>query len=391
MPEVADPANSASVPNTTNHSVLSIRKVVFSANHPVDRDARGPFPAPEFLSRRLAQWPVCYTRNKNIKLTATFTVMAPPTATETVKVKGVARLGTATLEWTDSVSVSPGSTEVTTGELNSSAALPNQVACYDPAVIEWEFEPPGVPAGQAGNSDNLMYVTLGDPNGTPPYWTLLDYSCRAAAGSTNAYQLVTRAFSPFSSRDMTRRYDDTGLTYWNPISSKKGPNARSTRQLLLNGNGTLPNGGSGECGSWADFLIDMYKVHGETGVKIIVIKNVPEYNASVGGFLVKNWGWRATGSLPAPYTHTWGVECVSRPPYGIPGQRQPNPPPAFRNHFIVEAMGQWWDPSYGGGPFASQLEWERVAIEGLYAEPPLRCGYPKSWYPNDPLVQFWPA
>jgi hypothetical protein len=386
MPEFADPANTVILANFQNHSVLSIRKVVFAANHPVDRDTRGNFPAPEFLSGRLAQWPVCYTRNKNVKLTATFTVMAPPTSTETVKVKGVARLGSATLEWKDSVSVSPGSKEVTTGQLTSSAPLPNQVACYDPAVIEWEFEPPGVPAGRAGNSDNLMYVTLGDPSGTPAFWTLLDYSCRGAAGAMTPLQLIVGAWSGFGSRAMSRRVDDLGLTYWNPVRNN---NARSTPQLLSNANGE-GGSGAGECGSWAEFLIDMYKVHGLSGTKIIVIKNVPEYNASSGGFLVKNWNFEGTGSHPAPYTHKMRIECKTRPPAGIPGQRNPNPPPAFYNHFIVEALGRYFDPSYGAGPYFVQAAWERDAIEGLYIDAGHLAGYPKAWYPDDHLVQFWP-
>ncbi len=373
--ETGELSNTATTPKSVVHAVLSLKELTFSGNHPIDQDTTGPFTAPEWVSSRSKQWPVCYTRTKNVKLKATFEVMAPPTATETVKVKGVAQLGSATLEWTDSVSVSPGSAEVSTGELTSSAPLPNEVACYDLATIQWEAEPPGERAYLAGASANVMYVTLGDPAGTPAYWTLLDISCRAAQGATSVAQLIPRAYVPFTSRTLTRIRDGKGLTYWNPTSTR----ATNTQLLLASGDG------SGQCGSWSEFLIDMYKVHGESATKILVVKSVPDWETSTAGFLVKNWTFEGKGSHPAPFTHDMYTECKKHP--GIPGQRNPNPPPAFYNHFIVLALNQFYDPSYGGGPIATQEDWEVGAIDGLYAES--RCGYPKSANATTRLVKFY--
>jgi hypothetical protein len=373
------------VASTVVHAVLSLKEVTFSANHPIDQDTTGNFASPEWVSGRSKQWPVCYSRTKNVKLKAKFEVMAPPTATETVKVKGVATLGTATLEWSGSVSVSPGSTDVTTGELTSSAALPNEVACYDPATIQWEAEPPGEPAYLAGASGNVMYVTLGDPSGTPAYWTLLDISCRAAHGATTAAKLIRKSFVPFTSKTLTRKRDGRGLTYWNPDTTT----AMNTQALLASGDG------SGQCGSWSEFLIDMFKVHGESATKIIVVRTIPDFEASfskdttvaagAAGFLVKNWKFEGKGSQKAPYTHRMHTECKKQP--GIPGQRNPDPPPAFYNHFIVYALGEYYDPSYGGGPIANQDDWEAGAIDGLFQGG--RCGYPKSANASTQLVKFF--
>jgi hypothetical protein len=386
--EVGELVSAGVVGNSVVHAVIALKELTFSANHPIDQDTTGNFTAPEWVSTRTKQWPVCYTRTKNIKLKAKFEVMAPPTATETVKVKGVAKLGTATLEWTGSVSVSPGSTEVTTAELTSSAALPNEVACYDPATIQWEAEPPGEPAYLAGASANVMYVTLGDPSGTPAYWTLLDISCRAAHGATTAAKLLKDMYVPFTSRTLTRKRDDKGLTYWNPRTTK----AMNTQQLLASGDG------SGQCGSWAEFLIDMYKCHGETSAqKIIVVVSEPDFIASLSkdatvvagaaGFLVKNWKFVGAGSKPAPWTHKMYLECQEQP--GIPGQRNDDPPPAFYNHFIVYALGEYYDPSYGGGPIANQDDWENGAIDGLFKGS--LCGHPKSKNPTTRLVKFFLA
>lgn len=371
--ETGELSNTGTVTSSVVHAVLSLKEVTFSANHLIDQDTQGNFDPPEWLMGRAKQRPVCYTRNKNVKLKAKFEVMAPPTATETVKVKGVARLGSATLEWSGSVSVSPGSTEVATGELTSSAALPNHVACYDPATIQWEAEPPGEPAYLAGASENVMYITLGAPSGTPAYWTLLDISCRAAHGATSAAQLIQGAYVPFTSRMLTRMRDGRGLTYWNPQTTR----ATSTQLLLASGDG------SGQCGSWAEFLIDMYKCHGESAMKIMVVVSLQHHAQGTAGFLVKNWLFIGNGSHPKPLSHVMDVDCIAFP---VPGQRNPNPPPAFFNHFIVWALGKLYDPSYGSPPFDTPLEWENASIDGLYAGQ--RCGYEKSNYSNQQLLQF---
>ena len=47
-----------------------------------------------------------------------------------------------------------------------------------------------------------------------------------------------------------------------------------------------------------------------------------------------------------------------------PGQGNSNPPGAVSNHFIVLYSGSYYDPSYGNGPFASQLEWETASLDG---------------------------
>ena len=367
--ETGELSTAATVESSVVHAVLSIKEVTFSGNHAIDRDTRGGFAPPEWTTSRDTQWPVCYTRNRNVRLKARFDVLAPPTATETVRIRGVATLDNIRLEWTGSVSVSPGSDEVTTGELTSSAALPNHVARYD-CAIEWEAEPPGG-AYLAGTSANVMYVTLGDPSGTPAYWTLLEISCRAAHGATGADQLIREAYVPFMSRTLTRMRDGRGLTYWDPPDT----NAMCTAHLLDRDHG------GGQCGSWAEFLIDMYRCHGANGRKIEVVATL-EYPRSVG-FLVKHWLFLGTGRFPPPFTHLEGRECISFP---VAGQRNESPWPNFTNHFIVRAIGMYWDPSYGSPPFFTELEWENASIDGLDWN--WRCGYPKEQHLEQRLLHF---
>jgi hypothetical protein len=362
--------------NATIHASLQLKEVHYVSNHVVEKDTLGNFVAPEWLHGRKEQWPVCYTRGATVSLIAVFQVVISPTTSETVAVRGRTNLGSVTLEWTGSVQVAPGATEVRTVQLSSSATLPNEVACYDPAEIAWEAQPPSEPWGSAGTSRNVIYAVLATPQGTPAYWTLLDISCRAAHGATSQSQVVERSFIPFTSRTLTRKRDNQGLTYWNPDTT----DATNTQQLLARADG------SGQCGSWSEFLIDMYKVHGiTTGEKVLIVRTISEWQSSSVGFLVKNWRFQAKGSRPAPFTHVLYLECVELP--GIPGQRNPNPPPAFFNHFIVRCLGQFYDPSYGAGPISDQTSWEVNAIDGLFSG--RDAGYPKSTHKVAHLLQFW--
>lgn len=359
------------------HARLQIKSISFSGNHVVEQDTRGDFAPPEWVRGRRRQWPICYTRNANVRLTARFEVVGAPSATETVSIRGTTSLAGSTLEWTGSVSVAPDAVEVVTAEITSSGTLPNHVAYFQRMTTAWEAQPPSEEWSGAGNSNHLVYLTLGDPQGTPAYWTLLHISCQNAHGATQPTDLVENTYRSFPGRSLTRRRDSVGLTYWNPNTT----NVTNTRELLARADG------SGQCGSWSEFLIDMYKVHGITaGKKVLVVRNVPVWRSSSIGFLVKNWDFVGAGSLPAPFTHQMWVECVERP--GVPGQRNPNPPPAFYNHFIVKCFNKLYDPSYGSGPIDTQSSWENSSIDGLFSGG--ACGYPKSANTGTNLLEFHP-
>ncbi len=64
-----------------------------------------------------------------------------------------------------------------------------------------------------------------------------------------------------------------------------------------------------------------------------------------------------------PYPYLQGYDAVNL--IGIPGQGNPEPPEVFLNHFITLYGGEYWDPSYGAGPYASQNDHENAAIDGI--------------------------
>jgi hypothetical protein len=346
-----------------------VKELTFSGNHRVERDTLGLFATPEWVEGRAQQSPVCYTRNTQIQIsTAKFTVTRKPSATETVAVRGKATFGSASIELTGTVSVSPSDTVVTVSSLTANVALPNQVDLFETTDIAWEMNPASTGWAGAGTTRNVVYVTLGNPSGTPAYWTLLDISCRAARGETTPGGVIRKSFVPLTTRSVKRKRDSRTLTYWNPDTTT----VTNTRDLLASADG------SGQCGSWAEFLIDMYKAHGiTTAKKIVIVRNIPDFSNSRIGFLVKSW----TFHTPPATTHntfTHSQSQVTENP-GVPGQSNANPPPAFFNHFIVLADGKLYDPSYGAGPINNKVAWESGSIDGLFRRtpPPMMHGFDK--------------
>jgi hypothetical protein len=52
---------------------------------------------------------------------------------------------------------------------------------------------------------------------------------------------------------------------------------------------------------------------------------------------------------------------------GKPGQgTSPNPPSGFRNHYIIQANGKYYDPSYGIGNYVIARDYERDAFAGYF-------------------------
>lgn len=356
---------------------LRLEDVTFSGahRHDVENDTLGNLNP--VWQRTGAKNPICYTRNNNVSLTATFSVTTQPTDNENVNLRATANFGGTVLTWTaNGVAVANNANQIVFPVTASDVALPDAVGCYDPVTITWEMSNwAGAPNAwlPIGTSQHTFYATLGDPNGTPAYWTLLDVSCRAAHGQNNAAGLVGAVFAPFQNvpnPGIQRKRDRSPLSYWNPRDVAR--NVPSTQDLLACPQAT------GHCGSWASMLIDLYKVHGvTTGQKIYVAHQsyVPQVLSGVpqaapinqNGMLVKNWTFNA---MPAQqnnvFTHLKGTTVRQRPP-GIAAQRNPTPPPRFWNHFIVYSTttNRFYDPSYGAGPFNDPDGWEAAAIDGL--------------------------
>ncbi|MFH2055133.1 MAG: carboxypeptidase-like regulatory domain-containing protein [bacterium] len=360
------------------HAVLEIEEITFGSNHKIDKDTLGAFRSPEWVKGRAAadQSPVCYTRNKKVKLTAKFKVTTQPSQPDAVAIRGKSTFNgaggaTAALEWTGTVNVNSGDTEVTSSAIESDVVLPNQVDCYDGQTIAWEMNPGNTGWAAAGNSEHLVYVTLADPaGGVKVYWTLVDLTCRSAKGVTTADALVTDSFNQLKTgigngNGLKRKRDGQELSYWK--LARNTPQIFSTAEMLAT---TNPNG-HGRCGAWQDFTVDMHKIHGiTTTVKIGMFTDAMQNHGVDTGFLVKNWKFNGAGTRAAPYTHVAGTPVAAECQMlsnGIPGQGKDNPQKYFWDHAIIQYGGAYYDPSYGAGPIATQHDYEAVAMDGMGA------------------------
>lgn len=250
---------------------------------------------------------------------ATFSVDADPSVSEAVEITAKARIGSAALEWTGTVAVNPGDAKAKVS-LVSVQPLPDEVGCFKAVDIAWQFRPKGRPSASAGTSRNILYVTLGNPSGTPNHRTLLDISCKGAAGARDEAAVVEGCFRPFTRtlgdrKGFKRKRDGKDLTYYMQVAGTAGSGVYACCDLLSRGDGTA------RCGAWGDFLVAMHKVHGITSSRVIGV--VPE---AAQLFIVRNCAFPGAGSGVVPFTHKGRTECVKQD--GIPGQGKDNP------HFI---------------------------------------------------------
>ena len=340
-------------------AVLAIQELTFSGNNVVENDTTGNFPSPEWVNGRAqaAQSPVAYARNHRVAFSAKFRVTTPACrAGETIDVRGTATFGSASLEWTGSTTVNPGDPDATVS-LTSNNPLPNQVGIFESSDITWQVNRCSGGWVAAGTTRNLIYVTLGDPSGSPSYWTLLDISCRAAAGRSNENDFVTASFVPYRSHigngnGFRRKRDGVELTYYKFGAGTSGSGVYACSDLLNRGDGT------GRCGAWADFLVAMHQVHGVTSSAVFGVVPI-----SARLLIVKNCTFSGAGTLAPPETHIGNSECLKIT--GIFGQGKNNPQFTFQDHALVQHATGIYDPSYGVGPTADLRTWETGGIAGI--------------------------
>lgn len=337
------------------HAVLTIKALEYGGDrHLVEIDTFGDFAPPEWLLGRADQRPIAYTRKKAVSFEATFKV-TPPCRTEAVAVRAKATFGPATLEWEGTVSVNPGDTEAKI-TLASKQPLADEIGCFDANDIVWEMNPVARGWVAAGSSRNTLYVTLGDPTSTN-HWTLLDISCRAAAGKKTEDDFVRASFLPFGSKvgngnGFKRLRDGKELTYYKFGGGTASKDVYSCADLLSRADST------GRCGAWANFLVAMHRVHGVTSSAVFGVVPI-----SAPDLLVRNCDFVGAGSLPAPFTHEGKVDCLKR--NGIFGQGKNNPQFWFGDHALVKHGTGIYDPSYGSGPKADLRSWEDGGIAGV--------------------------
>jgi hypothetical protein len=398
----------------------TLQEVTFSGPlHTVAKDSDGSNYATPQWTTGGNQFPVSYTRSTTATVAAKFQLdHAAMVSSAMVKGDGPGGLhveGPATVS----------GTTLTFPPTAFGGALPATIKKFDPFQITWQVSFDGGSHYSAGGSStNKMYVTLADPGGlaSPLYETTLDIGARNASGQSAAAGTVTSIWANFAGRSVARA-DGVVMGYWTGgaatcqslalmLASAGGDGscvawAQLWHQTLeaegitgshvyqITADTTVSPGATG-------FLVKNWTFgqHIRTGPDGLANStrkgddvsvpppgpganpDVPEIAPGANGTLDSTLGGDDTsqdGYFPGtayPYvlfswTDVFGMsgnaygDAAEQP--GIPGQRNANPPPLFYNHFVVEYGGQVWDPSYGAGPFASELAHKNAAIDGLAA------------------------
>jgi hypothetical protein len=390
----------------------TVSTVTFSGAqfHNVVMDSGTPYGSPQWTSSG-TQYPVSYTSGSTVSLMATFQLSSAVNGAS-VQVTGTASTG---LMFQGSGTIS--GTTVTLPVTAASSALNSSISQINPLTIQWMLNINGTNIS-AGSSTNKVYVTLNDPTSATLWETLLDIGTRSASGASSAAAAVSSIWSAFTGRSVAR-VDGVVMGYWT--------GGVTTCQTLA-GMLAAP-GGDGSCVAWAQLFHQTLEAQGITGSQIFEITVDQSVNAGGDGFLVKNWKFGKhirTGSngicdshasgddVPVPFTpprpnypcitpgpngtldstaagddqvvdginfgtlypyilysgtslgSTYGIlngDVANQP--GIPGQNNLEPPPFFFNHFVTEYQGSVYDPSYGAGPYPTELAHKNAAIDGI--------------------------
>jgi len=305
-------------------------------------------------------YPACYLRGSKMKVSTVFTlapgVPAPPQAN--VRVRGFGpsagkddhgqELGD--LDFGAVQPSSSGNGVITVENHACARSFQNKISFYNRMALRWEIS---LDAGnswhQAGTTRNQVYATLAEPTAANLYHTVAHVSCLAAKDQSQSQDTIDKIWDHVKGMVVRNWKDEpaTGFKYW-------GPNAEdvdSTQGLITQFDG--------QCGAWVRFHRDLLKLQGIDAAAVQILPDpatigVPGLEAD--SLWVKNWNTEAAN--PALWT--------TRPPDGIPGQGGiANPWNKFTDHGLTVVNTDYYDPSYGLGPYDTLVAWQRAALDAV--------------------------
>ncbi len=348
------PVSGKSVPDVVNLTVFTgvqLKEVTFSGDkfHDVERDLDGSglYQPPHWQDNSQPldgdaddpgdhKYPVCYTRNAKMRLSATMVVEPADLFGGSVQIRGD--------DWGGfDIPVRAASVQgdlLSLTNVECPQKLANAVDIFDannPFDIVWKLSPNnGVNWFSVGVSRNVLYVVLDDPTGHT-YDKVLDFSCSWAKTKNDPQEVFDAVW------DKIDDLNATGYKYWGPDADGK----LTILDLIRNQDGT--------CQAWGEFFQGLCVAHGIPVSLEEVTPKLPTYY----GLIVKNKDF-GPKRYPPPFEYDKD-ELIDKP--GIKGQGDVTPTTKlFVNHAINKFGGKIYDPSYGRGPFNDLHAWEEDAI-----------------------------
>ena len=155
------------------------------------------------------------------------------------------------------------------------------------------------------------------------------------------------------------------LTYYLDGINTADADVFRSRHLLSRDDGT------GRCGAWGRFFLDMCAIHGvgtNQGIAILGVQPVVHPIELVVEIVTFHGAGQVVAIDRAPFTHgaaQTGADGTCEKGNGVPGQGKTNPQFVFANHCLVRYGGRIYDPSYGTASQPSLKAWEDLSIGGL--------------------------
>jgi len=350
--------------------------------HPIARDdGSGNYPTPHWKDNSSPpdddnedvgdhNIPVLYPRNTVLHLSGQFSVFPPDAIDGPFTLLGEAITSDGIYEFIIKLPGVNGT--ISFSDIPADRALVNTVQYYNPLTIVWTVQlSDGTTLDCLAETQHRVYVSLAQPLISTLYESLADVACRSSIGTIEDAAVFQSIYGDFGDRVVRRKStngfnvpDDIQMRYWNPTDE-----VCQTWQTML-----AQETGNGSCKAWSELLYGTALVHGIFTPRIYLVETAYTDDSSTtcggdplgrGSMLVKNWSFAPNGSADVvctPFTHL-SSEVFDQ--MGAPAQGNINPPGGFYNHFIVQFQGQWYDPSYGTGPFANELLWENASIDGF--------------------------
>ena len=310
--------------------------------------------------------------------------------------------------------IGKGKGEYTKG-IADKAFTANMVDYFEKFQIKWQVQIGDKGAWQdAGTSENPMYVPLSQLKGCSldddrVFYSVIHYACEPAKGLSNDKDIFDKIWNVFVSKAIPRidkpKYDK--MTYWG---------ANNPLNVGCRGMAGLLDYEDANCGEWSLFLRNCLGMHStltaiqgcegsyalpqtiEPSLKTdldfnyaITFEALPTVYRKV--FLVKKWeqldfdkfyfiGKKYINFLQIPmqlntsnyiignsFTSPKGILITRGDKTGDLAQGMVDPETVFQDHVVVcMPNGKIYDPSYGTGPFLSNLDWEVQSVDGYAIE-----------------------
>lgn len=220
--------------------------------------------------------------------------------------------------------------------------------------VEWEFSfDKGITWKNCatGSSDNLMYITYGEPQAIM-YHTPLHIGCLNASGFRDPDLIVSEIWNEFSDRKVKTVNSITGEFQGDDLRYFGSKKPRVTMEELL-------EHGDAWCGAWADFFT---KINALQNITVEHIEIIPK-DGHGSAIVTKNLVFEEFPDHPGEFPYSWGPSQVTFAG-DYPAQGGVPILHSFNDHGLNRHKGVLYDPSFGGDAYPSLHAWEEDRLGG---------------------------